>query len=145
MYARVAEAVEPAPTAVAVVDPVSARTRPGDGMTWPVDAWLKVDGGHDAPVPIVREIVRIGREDDNDIVLPLSTVHRYHAVVQRTEEAELEGSLADRFDRYDPNPLGTASLAQAHAARLKDGTPVVVKVLHQGVEHSVDTDLAALK
>ena len=85
----VAEAVEPAPTAVAVVDPVSARTRPGDGMTWPVDAWLKVDGGHDAPVPIVREIVRIGREDDNDIVLPLSTVHRYHAVVQRTEEAEI--------------------------------------------------------
>lgn len=69
--------------------PATSRTRPGDGMTWPVDAWIKVEGGDDAPLPIVREIVRIGREDDNDIVLPSPTVHRYHAVVQRTDEGEI--------------------------------------------------------
>lgn len=31
--------------------------------------------------------MRIGREDDNDVVLPVSTVHRYHAVVRRTPDA----------------------------------------------------------
>ena len=60
-------------------------------------------------------------------------------------ERELECSLQDAFDWFDPLPLGTASLGQAHAARLEDGTDVVVKVLHQGVDTSVDTDLMALK
>jgi len=55
------------------------------------------------------------------------------------------GNLEDIFTHVDPEPLGTASLAQAHAALLKDGSPVVIKVLHDGVEMSVDTDLMALK
>lgn len=65
--------------------------------------------------------------------------------IRETIEAELDGSLTDLFSAFDEEPLGTASLAQAHAARLKDGTPVVVKVLHRGIEKSVDADLAALK
>ena len=55
------------------------------------------------------------------------------------------GELNDIFTDIDPEPLGTASLAQAHAAQLKDGSPVVIKILHDGVEMSVDTDLMALK
>ena len=55
------------------------------------------------------------------------------------------GDLDAIFAHVDPEPLGTASLAQAHAARLLDGTSVVIKVLHDGVENSVDTDLKALK
>jgi predicted unusual protein kinase regulating ubiquinone biosynthesis (AarF/ABC1/UbiB family) len=49
------------------------------------------------------------------------------------------------FLSIDPIPLGTASLAQAHAATLHNGKQVVIKVLHEGVEDSVDTDLQALK
>ena len=49
------------------------------------------------------------------------------------------------FLSIDPIPLGTASLAQAHAATLQNGKQVVIKVLHKGVEESVDTDLQALK
>jgi predicted unusual protein kinase regulating ubiquinone biosynthesis (AarF/ABC1/UbiB family) len=60
-------------------------------------------------------------------------------------EAELNGDLASLFGSFDPEPLGTASLGQAHAATLPDGTSVVVKVLHDGVESSVGSDLAALK
>ncbi|TNE91184.1 MAG: AarF/ABC1/UbiB kinase family protein [Deltaproteobacteria bacterium] len=60
-------------------------------------------------------------------------------------EAELEMPLSEAFSWFDPLPLGTASLGQAHAARLPDGTDVVVKVLHRGVDISVDTDLLALK
>jgi len=67
------------------------------------------------------------------------------ALIKSAVEAELEGPLSENFLAFDEEPLGTASLAQAHAARLPDGTPVVVKVLHEGIEDSVGSDLTALK
>lgn len=60
-------------------------------------------------------------------------------------EAELGGSVESLYASIDPEPLGTASLGQVHAARLNDGQDVVVKVLHEGVEDAVHSDLAALK
>ncbi len=60
-------------------------------------------------------------------------------------ETELERPVDELFAHLDPTPLGTASLGQAHAARLLDGREVVVKVLHPGIDRSVDSDLAALK
>ncbi len=65
--------------------------------------------------------------------------------IQAAIEGELENSLAEAFEWVDPNPLGTASLGQAHAAKLHGGRDVVVKVLHPGIDRSVDSDLAALK
>jgi len=65
--------------------------------------------------------------------------------IRESVEAELEKPIGEAFAAFDPQPVGTASLGQAHAARLPDGTEVVVKVLHYGVERSVDTDLLALK
>lgn len=65
--------------------------------------------------------------------------------IQATIERELERPLTEAFAWIDPAPLGTASLAQAHAARLHDGTEVVIKVLHEGVDESIETDLLALK
>lgn len=65
--------------------------------------------------------------------------------VRARVEAELGGSIDAIFARFDPEPLGTASLGQAHAARLPDGTEVVVKVLHPGVDSAVHSDLAALR
>ena len=66
-------------------------------------------------------------------------------LIQKSIEAELDGSLSSLFADFDEEPLGTASLAQAHAARLADGRRVVVKVLHHGIEDSVDSDLRALR
>ncbi len=60
-------------------------------------------------------------------------------------ESELGKPMDQLFSRFDEAPIGTASLGQAHGAALPDGTEVVVKVLHRGVETSVDTDLLALK
>ena len=60
-------------------------------------------------------------------------------------EASLEASLNDKFATFDPTPLGTASLGQAHTATLPDGREVVVKVLHEGIEGSVASDLRALR
>ncbi len=42
-------------------------------------------------------------------------------------------------------PLGSASIAQVHAATLRDGTAVVVKVQRPGIEDQVDRDLDILQ
>jgi len=67
------------------------------------------------------------------------------AEIKATVEREIEGPLSQKFKDFDEVPLGTASLAQAHVAHLLDGTEVVVKVLHDGIDVSVETDVMALK
>lgn len=86
--------------------------------------------------PDVRLVM--GRLHDKVEPVPFSQVR------QRIE-SELGGSLEDLFATFDPDPLGTASLGQAHAATLKDGSSVVVKALHTGIDGSVHADLSALK
>ena len=54
--------------------------------------------------------------------------------IKASVEKSLEQPISEAYAWFDPQPLGTASLGQAHAARLHDGTEVVVKVLHAGVE-----------
>jgi ubiquinone biosynthesis protein len=41
-------------------------------------------------------------------------------------------------------PVGAASLAQAHPARLRDGRKVAVKILRPGIEHRIRADIQAL-
>lgn len=53
---------------------------------WPSTAWVEVDGG--SRHTIGAGIVRLGRDDDNDICLPDKTVHRYHAAIHRTDDAQ---------------------------------------------------------
>ncbi|MGH9279735.1 MAG: ABC1 kinase family protein [Acidimicrobiales bacterium] len=59
-------------------------------------------------------------------------------------EAELGGPVEDYFAEFDWSPLGTASIAQAYAARLTTGEPVVVKVQRPGVEDLIERDTEAL-
>ena len=49
------------------------------------------------------------------------------------------------FDSFDPNPIGTASLAQVHYARLKDGTEVAVKVQHPYVKGNSTVDMKTME
>ncbi|MEQ1565751.1 MAG: AarF/ABC1/UbiB kinase family protein [Myxococcota bacterium] len=85
-----------------------------------------------------------------EIAGTLSRLHKdaepvpFHQV-RADVEAELERPLPQVFATFDERPLGTASLGQAHAATLLDGTSVVVKLLHRGVASAVDADLLALK
>ncbi len=53
-------------------------------------------------------------------------------------------SLEEVFLEFDPNPLASASIAQVHAARLKDGRAVVVKVLRPDIEQVIRRDLGLL-
>jgi ubiquinone biosynthesis protein len=50
--------------------------------------------------------------------------------------------IEEVFLEVDWTPLGSASIAQAHAARLLDGTAVVVKVRRPGLREQVERDLA---
>ncbi len=59
-------------------------------------------------------------------------------------EADFGRPLTDIFRRFDPEPLGAASLAQAHRACLLSGEEVVVKALRPGIEILVETDLTAI-
>lgn len=69
----------------------------------------------------------------------------YHTV-KLVLENELGMSIDDVFDRFDVEPLGSASIAQVHKARLKgDKSDVVVKVQHPGVQDLMMTDIRNLQ
>jgi ubiquinone biosynthesis protein len=52
--------------------------------------------------------------------------------------------LAEIFGSFETSPLAAASIAQVHAATLKNGDEVVVKVLRPGMREVIDLDLEVL-
>lgn len=58
---------------------------------------------------------------------------------------ELGRPIETVFAQFDPVPLAAASIGQAYAATLWDGTAVVVKVRRPGVVEQVNEDLEILK
>lgn len=65
-------------------DPDSGKNIPA----WPSQAWLTISGGHRDTVPLEGQMIRIGRHEDNDIRLADSSVHRYHAIIERTPQED---------------------------------------------------------
>ena len=49
------------------------------------------------------------------------------------------------FIEFDRRPVASASIAQVHFARLKNGTEVAVKVLRPGMKKSIDEDVALMR
>ncbi|MDX1524572.1 MAG: AarF/UbiB family protein, partial [Anaerolineae bacterium] len=69
---------------------------------------------------------------------------RFEDIVAQIE-IDFGRPASDLFSWISPEPLGAASLGQAHLARLAtDGTEVVIKVLRPGIDVMVETDLAAI-
>ena len=66
-------------------------------------------------------------------------------VVRETVEEELGVRLSRVFADIDETPLAAASLGQVHAARLRDGRDVVVKVQRPGIRRQVFDDLDVLE
>jgi predicted unusual protein kinase regulating ubiquinone biosynthesis (AarF/ABC1/UbiB family) len=64
-------------------------------------------------------------------------------VIDQIEE-DFGRPLEEVFSDFSLEPMGAASLAQAHTARLLNGQEVVVKVLRPGIDVLVETDLAAI-
>ncbi len=59
-------------------------------------------------------------------------------------ETSLKKPIHELFDTFDPVPIGSASIAQVHAAQLHSGEQVVVKVLRPHIEKSVKQDIHIL-
>ena len=51
----------------------------------------------------------------------------------------------DIFDAIDPTPLGSASLAQVHKARLVNGDVVAVKIQRPGVKATMAQDIDIMR
>ncbi|MGK2963978.1 MAG: ABC1 kinase family protein [Tepidiformaceae bacterium] len=67
----------------------------------------------------------------------------FRQVVQQIE-SELGAHPDAIFDAFERKPVASASLAQVHRARLKDGRLVAVKVQYPGIERVVEADLRNL-
>jgi ubiquinone biosynthesis protein len=67
----------------------------------------------------------------------------FDEVVARIRK-ELGKSPDELFASFDPIPIASASLAQVHEARLRDGRRVAVKVQHADIEEIAKLDLDAI-
>ncbi|MDN4595423.1 ABC1 kinase family protein [Polycladomyces subterraneus] len=86
------------------------------------------------PEPITAELVKL-----LDEIPPMP--FRYIAVVL---DDELPDGL-ETFEWIDPEPIGSASLAQVYRARLKDGRMCAVKVVRPNVEKLFQTDIDVIR
>ena len=63
------------------------------------------------------------------------------AEVREVIESELGARMSKLFDAFEEEPLGTASLGQVHAAELRGGRQVVVKVQRPNIREALADDL----
>jgi ubiquinone biosynthesis protein len=66
------------------------------------------------------------------------------AKVRTLIEEELGQHIDQLFVNFSDEPLASASIGQVHAATLRSGVPVVVKVQHLGIQNRVREDLDVL-
>ncbi|XP_059444199.1 uncharacterized protein LOC132176091 isoform X2 [Corylus avellana] len=89
-----------------------------------------------APAPWVRRLVTLC---DRAPATPFDEI-------RLVLEQELGRSVGEVFERFDVDPLGSASIAQVHRARLRgDKSDVVVKVQHPGIQDLMMTDIRNLQ
>jgi ubiquinone biosynthesis protein len=74
-----------------------------------------------------------------DRVPPFDGAHAHRIV-----EAAYERPLAEAFARFEDQPLAAATIAQVHAAQLKDGKEVVVKIVRPGIRALIERDIEVL-
>ena len=65
--------------------------------------------------------------------------------IKSVVEAELKLPISEAFSEFSELSIASASIGQVHAAKLIDGTPVVVKVQHVNIQTKVNEDLEVLR
>lgn len=66
------------------------------------------------------------------------------AVAQQIIEKAFDRPVEEIFDEFESRPLASASIAQVHAAKLKNGDEVVIKVLRPDVLPVIRRDISLL-
>lgn len=87
------------------------------------------------PAPITRELDSL--MDD----LPAIPFEQLVAIIER----DLQAPIDRLFEEMDPDPLGSASIAQVHRATTHEGDDVVVKVIKPGIQDVITSDLKLLE
>jgi len=64
--------------------------------------------------------------------------------IRRVVEEELRRPIEEVFRRFDPVPIGSASIAQVHIAETRAGEELVVKVQRPGIRTIVERDMEIL-
>ena len=83
------------------------------------------------PVPYIKELEHL--QDD---VPPMDFEQ-----VEKTIEEELGARIGKLFESFEEKPLGSASLGQVHAALLRDGRSVVVKVQRPSMREQLSEEI----
>lgn len=60
-------------------------------------------------------------------------------------EEELNSSIESLFDDFIDTPFGSASIAQVHRAKLKDGANVILKVRRPDIVEKIELDILIMK
>ena len=109
----------------ALTDPARLREPLGAGQAW---GWLTpLDDFAGAPaIPLINELILLGREGDNDIVLEDTGVSRHHAELhwdhghpQLKDRGSANGTLLNRQAARGRLPLKTGDILQLGARRYR--------------------------
>lgn len=77
--------------------------------------------------------------------LQTSTSPVTYPQIAETIRRELGADPHELYDEFEETPLASASIGQAHKARLRDGTAVIVKVRKPGAAEMIRSDLDLMK
>lgn len=89
-------------------------------------------------------------------VIPLELVHEFEKLqtdvppfsgeeARKIIEEEIGKNIEDVFEQFSEEPFASASIAQVHKARLKDGTKVVLKVRRPDIMQKIELDIIIMK
>ncbi len=67
------------------------------------------------------------------------------SVARQIIERAFGQPLEEVFDAFEEVPLASASIAQVHAARLKDGREVILKVVRPNIRRTIEGDIALMR
>ncbi|HXN61273.1 MAG TPA: AarF/UbiB family protein [Acidimicrobiales bacterium] len=127
------------------------RKRGGDASVEGLSHRLRVAAEHLGPTYIkLGQIIASG-----DGIFPPALVAEFKwcrdqvpaepwPVVEQVLTEELRRPIGDVFAHVEHAPLAAASIAQVHAATLRDGTDVVIKIQRPSVAKRVHQDLAVM-
>ncbi len=83
---------------------------------------------------VIRELEQL-----QDNVTPFSSTTVIHLI-----EKQFKQPIDQLFAKFDSNPLGSASIAQVHAATLHNGDDIILKVLRPKIHNIIQRDIVLM-